>query len=110
MANYTHEYSNYPEKLIELTNYMDADSSVAKDIERIKAYQASGNYDMAAQYLIQNPELKKYIFGSTDINRITEELRNTQIKAIGGSQQLFYQSSIPVEVTIGDVWLSDTEI
>ena len=82
MANYTHEAgSNYPEQPLELTNYLDADSTIAEVIAQIKKYQSEGKYDKAEQYLTQYPDLKKYVFGSSDINKLAEELRNTQIKA-----------------------------
>lgn len=112
MANYTHEAgSNYPERPLELTNYLDADSTVAEVIAQIKTYQAQGKYDKAEQYLAQYPDLKKYTFGSSDINRLAEELRNTQIKAANVAQQLFYQNSNPeTYASVGDVWLSAIEL
>ena len=112
MANYTHEAgSNYPEQPLELTNYLDADSTIAEVIAQIKTYQAQGKYDKAEQYLAQHPELKKYIFGSSDINKLAEELRNTQIKALSVTQQLFYQNSNPKDfASVGDVWISDAEL
>lgn len=112
MANYTHEAgSNYPEQPLELTGYLDADSTIAEIIAQIKTYQSEGKHDKAEEYLAQYPDLKKYVFGSSDINKLAEELRNTQIKAISVAQQLFYQDSNPIDyASIGDVWVSDVEI
>ena len=95
MANYTHEAgSNFPEQPLELTEYLDVDSTVdstvADDIATIKKYQAEGKYTEAEQHLAQNPHLKKYIFCSSDINKLAEELRNTQIKALNVAQQLLH--------------------
>jgi hypothetical protein len=112
MANYTHEAgSNYPEQPLELTEYLDVDSIVADDIATIKKYQAEGKYAEAEQHLAQNHHLKKYIFCSSDINKLAEELRNTQIKALNVAQQLFYQDSSPKDfASTGDVWISDANI
>ena len=112
MANYTNEAgSNYPERPLELTNYLDADSTVAEDIATIKKYQAENKYDKIEQYLAQKPDLKRYSFGSSDFNKLAEELRNTQIKALNVTQQLFYQNSNPEEfASTGDIWLSDAEL
>ena len=112
MANYTHEAgSNYPEQPLELSNYLDADSTIAEVIAQIKKYQSEGKYDKAEQCLMENPNLKKYMFGSSDINKLAEELRNTQIKAVNVSQQLFYQNSNPIDyASVGDIWLSDANV
>lgn len=112
MSNYTHEAgSKYPNELLTLTNYLDADSTMGDVIAQFKSFQSKGEYSEAAQYLIDNPNLKKYIFGSSDINKLSEELRNTQIKALNVAQQLFYQENSPIDyASSGDIWISSTEM
>lgn len=112
MANYTHEAgSKYPNELLELTGYLDADSTMADVIAQFKSYQSQGKYSEAEQYLIDHPNLEKYIFGSSDINKLAEELRNTQIKALNVTQQLFYQENSPIDyASSGDIWISSTII
>ena len=108
MADYTHQAgAQWPDELITLTDYKDADDTVGSLIAQIKAYQEAGNYE-AAQALINqhSAELKQYVFDSAAINKYVEELRNLQIYAKVNKQQIFYQNTEPnTFIAKDDVWI-----
>jgi hypothetical protein len=104
--NYSHEYSNFPSATIELTNYMDIDSTVAPIISRIYQLQSSGDYAGANDLIEENWELlKPYSVDMSALNRIIEEIYNTQLYALGSSQQIFISDTEPaVDVPEGSFW------
>lgn len=109
MAIYTHEAGAiFPNGIIELTNFKNADSSVASLIKQIKDYQAAGNYS-AAQTLIDNNKntLKQYIFDTAHVNRYVEEIRNLEIYSKTSRQQIYYQQNAPSTTFLDkdDVWI-----
>ena len=103
---YTHEYSNYPDALIELGNYKNVDDSIGGLINEIETYRSQGNYLAATQLVEEYAEdLKKYNIDMNLINKIIEEIRNTQIKALESGQFLSIAEVEPVSVDEGFVWL-----
>lgn len=110
MANYTHEFSQYPNKLITLSNYKDVDDSVSAIINQINTLRAAGNYNDAALLIAKNSNvISQYCIGADAINKIVEEIRNTQIKARTAGQQIFVQAEEPTgdSVSDEDVWIGD---
>lgn len=106
MANYTHEYSNYPDELIELIGYRNVDDTIGILINQINTLRENGNYDEASALIEQySSQLKKYNLDATTINSIIENIRNTQIKALQAGQFLSVESVEPAEVDDGFVWL-----
>ena len=77
MADYTHEFSNFPDEILTRHNFKDVDDSVASIVNQIKELQANGEYDRAAQYIDMNKDtLGPYVLGSEYLNTIDEETRN----------------------------------
>ena len=103
---YTHEYSNYPDELINLTNYKNVDDTIGTLINEIETYRSQGNY-LAATDLIERyaDRLKPYNLDMTAINTMVEEIRNTQIKALSAGQFLSIDSAEPAGVDDGFVWI-----
>ena len=109
MAGYTHEAGAvFPNGIISLTHYKNADSSVSSLIKQIKTYQEAGNYT-AAQNLIDNNRnlLEPYIFDTADVNRYVEEIRNLEIYSKVSRQQIYYQNNMPSATLMDkeDVWI-----
>lgn len=106
MANYTHEYSNYPDELIPLTNYQNVDDSIGGLINQINTLRNDGNYAAAAELINKyQDQLKKYNLDMSVINAIVEEVRNTQIKAKDAGQFLSYDDEEPANPWNGYVWI-----
>ena len=105
MANYTHEYSNFPTTVMEKGNYKDVNSNVARLIDQLKTYQQNRDYNSAVLLIANNPSLKQYIIGVDVINKIIEEIRNAQIYAKTAKQTIYVQDETPVSAIDGDVWL-----
>lgn len=110
MIDYTHQAgAQWPEELITLTHYQDADNTVGTLIAQIKAYQEAGDFDSAQTLINDNIEtLRPYVFDSSAINKYVEELRNLQIYTKSHKQQIFYSPDEPsAYVTTGDIWVGD---
>ena len=105
MASYTHEYSNFPTTIMEKSNYKDVDDTVAGLINQLKIFQQNKDYDSAFLLIAQNPSLKQYIIGVDVINKIIEEIRNTQIYANRKKQTIYVQDDEPIAAIDGDVWI-----
>lgn len=107
MAGMTHEYSKFPEQVMELHNFKDADDSIASIINQIKNLQSQGLYDQAQRIVEQNGDtLKRYVLSTEYLNAIDEETRNVQIYAKTVSQSIFIQNDEP-EALLNDVWIGD---
>ena len=106
MAKFTHEYSQYPDQLITLENYKNVNDSIGELINQINTYRSNGNY-AAAQILISDyaTQLKQYTLDMPIINKIIEEIRNTQIKARVAGQFLSIEEDEPDGVWDGFVWI-----
>ena len=107
MANYTHEYSNFPTTIMEKSNYKDVDDTVAELINQLKTFQQNKDYNSAILLIAKNPSLKQYIIGVDVINKIIEEVRNTQIYAKRTKQTIYIQDedNEPTTAIDGDVWI-----
>ena len=106
MAKFTHEYSNYPDELIELQDYKNVNDTIGELINQINTYRENGNY-AAAQILISDyaTQLKKYNLDMSIINGMIEHIRNTQIKARVAGQFLSIEEDEPDGVWDGFVWI-----
>lgn len=110
MADYTYESGAFfpSSGIMPLTHYLDATNEIAPIINQIKLYQAQGEFEKIQALLDENPIIKRYVFGTEDINRLEEELRNTEIYSKNVEQQIFYQPNSPaVAMSVGDVWIGD---
>lgn len=107
MASYTHEYSNFPTTIMERGNYKDVDDTVAVLINQLKTFQKNKDYKSAILLIAQNPSLKQYIIGVDVINKIIEEIRNTQIYAKTTKQTVYIQdkNNVPISAVENDVWI-----
>ena len=97
----SHKYSResgslFPNKIMELTKCKDIDQTVAPIIQQIYTAQENNQFERASQLLDQNyTKLKPYIINSILINKLTEELYNTQIYAYTKLQQVFVSDTEP---------------
>ncbi len=111
MADYTHEFSNFPDEILTRHNFKDVDDSVASIVNQIKELQAAGEYDRAAQYIDMNKDtLGPYVLGSEYLNTIDEETRNVEIYTKAKKQQIYYQDNEPDKTAYQyDVWLGEND-
>ena len=107
MANYLREAgSQFPDTIYAPVGYLDATNEIAELINQIKALQSANDFTAIQELLSANPQLKKYMFGSKDINRIDEEIVNLERYAKNVQQQIFYQTENPSShISKGDVWI-----
>lgn len=104
-SSYTHEYSQFPYRLIEIHNYKDADDSVASLINQINELKFNGNYEAATKIINDNADvLKQYAIDSVAVNTLEEENRNAQIMALQKHQCVWFDENEPVVCSVGDVW------
>lgn len=110
MATYTHEYSDFPNTMYTVRNFLDlkdAPTSVATIVTQIKTYIVNKNFSAAAAMLEDYKNvLAQYMVDAAYINKLDEELRNLEIYTKSKKQAIYYQSDKPDGVT-GDVWISD---
>ncbi len=108
MADYTHEYSNFPDTLYTLHNFLDlkdAPVNVASIVYEIKNLILMESYNQAALKLEENKNLlSQYFIDATFINTLDEELRNLEIYSKSKKQALYYTPEEPEGVS-GDVWI-----
>lgn len=111
MANYTHEFSNFPNEILTRHEFKDVDDTIANIVNQIKELQAKGEYSRAAQYIDMNKDtLGPYVLGSEYLNTIDEETRNVEIYTKAKKQQIFYQDDNPEGVAYQyDVWLGEND-
>lgn len=101
----THEYSNFPDEVIQKHNFKDVDDKIASVINQIKELQVAGLYNQASRVIDQNRDvLGQYIIDADTINSIMEHIRNTQIVALQ-TRQCIYVGSKPYTCSNGDVWI-----
>ena len=106
MSKYTHEYSNFPDDLITLTNYRNVNDTIGELINQINSYRLDGNY-AAAQILISDyaTQLKPYNLDMSIINMMIEEIRNSQIKSRIAGQFLSIEEDEPDDVWDNFAWI-----
>lgn len=105
--NYTHEYSNYPDEIIELTNYKNVDDTIGNLINQIETLRANGDYIQATNLIREYAsQLKRYNLDMTTINTLIEHIRNTQIRALDiVGQFLSLNEDEPISKNANFVWL-----
>lgn len=109
MPRYTHEFAQFPNKLLTPHNYKDVTDEIVADIIKIKNYISSGDYASALNYLNEDPSLRQYLMTAEDMNFIDEETRNVEIYAKNVQQQIFYNDPEDDVLTVcseGDIWIS----
>lgn len=105
MADYTHEYSNFPSAIMTKKTYRDVTDADAIIINTIKEYQNNKDYASAARLIVLNPSIKECIPDSTDFNSLCEEIRNAEIYAKTRKQSIYYSNDVPDIFEDGDVWI-----
>ena len=108
MADYTHDYSQFPSQILTRHNFRDVDDSIASIVNQIKLLQSQGKYSQAANYIeTYKATLGPYVLSSEYMNLIDEETRNLEIYARAKKQQIYYQTTEPGSSSyVNDVWLS----
>lgn len=105
-AFYSHEYSKFPDKLITLHHFKDADDSVASLINEINDLKARGLNDLANKKSTEYADiLKPYIIDSEVIRTNEEEIYNTQVMAKQKHQCVYTQEDIPKIWCTDDIWI-----
>ncbi len=106
MADYTHEYSNFPNEIMEKHNFKDVTNEIAVMINTIKSLQSQGLYDEAAKIIRTNASvLKPYNIDMTTVNGMIEHIRNTEIYATGIHQSVHTDVSEPDICLESDIWI-----
>lgn len=92
-SQYTHDYSDFPNSVMEKFEFKDINSAV---IEAVNAHQAAlDNNDCAtANRIWKENDLGSYILLAYHWNMILENIRNTQIYAKTKGQQIHYVDSL----------------
>lgn len=108
MAKYLREAgSQFPDVIYTPTGYLDATDEIMDLINQIKTLQTSKDLVALQELITANSQLKKYIFGAKDINRIDEETINLETYAKNIQQQIFYQTDNPIgHISNQDVWIA----
>lgn len=108
MAELTHEYSQFPDKVWERRYFKDVNDSIGNVINQIKTLQAQGLYNQAQRLVEQNKDvLGSYSINSEYLNAIDEELINLEKYAKSQKQSVYIQNEEPEICYTGDVWISD---
>lgn len=110
MAAYTHEHSNFPLELINVKEYKNVDDYIKGFVNQIQLLREQGYYAEAARMIRTSADMTPYNFDAEDVNRIVEEIRNTQIYAQGQKQAIFYSDTEDFDAKIFDVWIGPTEV
>ena len=104
MAGYTHEYSNFPNEIMDKKTYRNVTDKDATLINMIKNFESTGDYVSAANIIATNPSIKECMIDNTDFNALLEQIRNTQIFAKSVKQGIYYQEA-PLSPIDGDVFI-----
>lgn len=109
MADFEHEYSDFPNSLIKLHKFKNVDDSVASVFNEINALRAQGYYKQAQKVIEQN-NLGQYCPDAVTINTLIEEIFNGQLKTkkLGSRfQVIHFAPSEPDmdEIDLEDVWI-----
>lgn len=108
MTEMTHEYSNFPDKIFDRTDYQDMDDDTSMIANQIKDLKSKGLYGQAQKIIEQHyGKLKKRVIDAEAINAISEELRNLEIYSKQIQQSVFMQNDEPICVCVDDVWIGD---
>ena len=105
--NYTHEYSNFPDEIIELTNYRNVDDTIGDLINQIETLRSNGEYLQATDLIREHAsQLRKYNLDTTTINALIEHIRNTQIRALDVVGQFLSTEDVePISKSANLVWI-----
>lgn len=106
MANYTHEYSNFPSSILNMNEFKDINATVLPRVMEFNTYIKNGNVS-AAMDIYNKYNLDDYFVNSVKLNTILESIRNTQIYAKTKGQQIIYVNSIseiPDNPVDGDIY------
>lgn len=110
MATYTHEYSNFPTSLITVKEYKNVDDFIKGFVHQVQLLREQGYYAEAARMIRTSADMAPYNFDAEDVNRIVEEIRNTQIFAQGQKQAIFYSTTTDFDAQEMDVWIGPAEV
>lgn len=101
----TYDFANYPKNgFIEKKEFADPTDEDNELITQYNELISSGNLVGAKELLDANPDLIKKQITSEDMNRLSEELRNTEITVQQGRQSIYYGEA-PTTFKVGDVWI-----
>lgn len=101
----TYDFAKYPKNgFIDKKEFADPTND---DVDLITQYNElinSGDLVGAKEFLEANSDLVKKQITSEDLNRLYEELRNTEITVQQDRQSIFYKE-IPTTIKVGDIWI-----
>lgn len=109
---YTNNFgSQFPNKVIEISERKDIDETAKPYIINIQDYVNAGNLSAAAKVLNDNYELlEPYSIYAGLINLIQEEIRNQGIYAISNLGSATVVSDTMPTTQVAGYWLKDIEV
>lgn len=110
MSAYTNEYSNFPLEVINVKEYKNVDDFIKGFVNQIQLLREQGYYAEAARMIRTSADMSPYNFDATDVNRLVEEIRNTQIYAQSQKQAIFYSDQRNFDPSVYDVWIGPVEV
>lgn len=101
--------SLYPASAINVANYKDigqADEDVKEIIKQFQIFMDNGNIDSASALVETNYEkLKPYYIGMHTLNKIEEEIYNTQVHILKNQSTIVSDGKPDLEQAINAIWL-----
>lgn len=105
MADYSNEYSSFPDSLITIHKFKNVDDNVAPLFTQINLLRTQGDFEQAQQ-IIQQYNLSEYCPDAVTINTIIEEIYNAQVFAKQVQQLIYFNEDEEPEADTEDVWIS----
>ena len=107
MAEFEHEFSNFPSQKITRHGFRNVDDGTAEIISQINALRSQGMYSKAASIIQNNKDvLSQYIVDAVTFRTWEEEIYNTQKYARQKQQSIYFdESEENFDGIEGDVWL-----
>lgn len=106
MALYENEFSQFPDKLIELHHFKNVGNDEAALVNQIDTLRAKGDYDSAQAFIEGNAELlKQLIADAVTFRTWEEEIYNAQVYAKQVRQYIYFGDTVPL-CSNDDVWIT----
>lgn len=106
MAEYTNEFSSFPENIDIFKKFRDINDNVKPIIEKYMTYLSQGNISEAVKVLNENDvSLEDYQANANDWNKFFEAERNTEIMAKQKAQVIHYGDTFDDPPSLHDVWI-----
>lgn len=107
MANFEHEFSNFPSRKITRHNFKNVDDTISPLINQINSLRLQGLYTKAAVIIQENFDiLSQYIVDAITYRTWEEEIYNTQKYAKQVQQSIYFDEfEKDFDGIEGDIWV-----